>query len=188
MTTRWIVATACALLLGVVDAAGADVVRRYALVAGANQGGRERPTLRYAVSDAARFADHFGCERILHRDDVTSGTRDVEQQPTGPDVVELGPDLLFVPVPGHTRGSACLLWREKYLFTGDHLAWHRGEGRLHAFRGACWYDWGTQIESMRRLAELRFEWVLPGHGSPGYLPAERMKNAMVDLVAWMETR
>lgn len=48
--------TACALLLGVADTLGADVVRRYALVAGANQGGRDRPTLRYAVSDAARFA------------------------------------------------------------------------------------------------------------------------------------
>jgi hypothetical protein len=48
--------TACALVLGVADTLGADVVRRYALVAGANQGGRDRPTLRYAVSDAARFA------------------------------------------------------------------------------------------------------------------------------------
>ena len=28
----------------------------YALVAGANQGGRDRPALRFAVSDAARFA------------------------------------------------------------------------------------------------------------------------------------
>jgi len=48
--------TACALLLGFADTLGADVVRRYALVAGANQGGRDRPNLRYAVSDAARFA------------------------------------------------------------------------------------------------------------------------------------
>ena len=56
MTTRWTLAISLALLVGVADIAGADVVRRYALVAGANQGGRDRPILRYAVSDAARFA------------------------------------------------------------------------------------------------------------------------------------
>jgi hypothetical protein len=56
MTKRWIPAAAVALALGAHDADGADVVRRYALVAGANQGGRDRPTLRYAVSDAVRFA------------------------------------------------------------------------------------------------------------------------------------
>jgi len=47
---------ALAALVGGADTAGADVVQRYALVAGANQGGRDRPTLRYAVSDATRFA------------------------------------------------------------------------------------------------------------------------------------
>jgi hypothetical protein len=48
--------TTLALVLGIVPALGAEVVKRYALVAGANQGGRDRPTLRYAISDAARFA------------------------------------------------------------------------------------------------------------------------------------
>jgi hypothetical protein len=56
MTTGWKLLTAMAFLAGAADAAGADVVRRYALVAGANRGGRDRPTLRFAVSDAARFA------------------------------------------------------------------------------------------------------------------------------------
>jgi hypothetical protein len=56
MTTRWTAAVLAALFLGVADTAAADVVRRYALVAGANQGSGDRPTLRFAVSDAARFA------------------------------------------------------------------------------------------------------------------------------------
>jgi len=55
MTTLRLLTT-CALVLGVAGTSGADVVHRYALVAGANQGGRDRPTLRFAVSDAARFA------------------------------------------------------------------------------------------------------------------------------------
>ena len=56
MTTGWKLLTALAFLAGTADAAGADVVRRYALVTGANRGGPDRPTLRFAVSDAARFA------------------------------------------------------------------------------------------------------------------------------------
>jgi hypothetical protein len=55
MTTRMIF-TALALLVGLPGLLEAEFVRRYALVAGANQGGRDRPVLRYAVSDAARFA------------------------------------------------------------------------------------------------------------------------------------
>ncbi len=55
MTTRWTI-VALGLLVGIADAAGAAGVRRYALVAGANQGSHDRPTLRYAVSDAKRFA------------------------------------------------------------------------------------------------------------------------------------
>src|SRR5512143_4142037 len=38
------------------DALAAGIVQRYVLVAGANYGDRERPRLRYAVSDADRFA------------------------------------------------------------------------------------------------------------------------------------
>jgi glyoxylase-like metal-dependent hydrolase (beta-lactamase superfamily II) len=45
-------------------------------------------------------------------------------------------------VPGHTRGSACLLYRETYLFSGDHLDWNPKGNGLQAFREVCWYDWG----------------------------------------------
>ena len=55
MTTRWTIA-ALALLIGIGNVAGADGVRRYALVTGANEGGQDRATLRFAVSDAKRFA------------------------------------------------------------------------------------------------------------------------------------
>jgi glyoxylase-like metal-dependent hydrolase (beta-lactamase superfamily II) len=79
--------------------------------------------------------------------------------------VALAPDLLAVPVPGHTAGSAALIFRETYLFSGDHL-WGDAAGRLDASRAVCWFDWGEQARSMARLASFRFEWVLPGHGRP----------------------
>ncbi len=122
-------------------------------------------THRDDVADHARWAEAFGCERILHARDVTAGTRAVERRIEGDDPVPLADDLLAVPVPGHTAGSAALLVADTYLFTGDHL-WGDAAGRLGASRSVCWYDWATQVRSVERLAALEFEWVLPGHGRP----------------------
>ncbi len=54
--------------------------------------------------DHARYARRFGCE-VLHAADVGPVTRDVERYIEGADPVRLAPDLLAIPVPGHTRGS-----------------------------------------------------------------------------------
>ncbi|HUP60512.1 MAG TPA: MBL fold metallo-hydrolase [Thermoanaerobaculia bacterium] len=140
------------------------------------------------VADHAKFHERFGCERVLHRDDVRAATAAVEVQPRGSDPVEIDRDLLMIPTPGHTRGHAVFLYREKFLFTGDHLAWSPKRGHLYAFRSACWYSWSEQIESMKRLLDYRFEWVLPGHGRPVRLPAEEMRESLVRCVEWMRTR
>ena len=121
-------------------------------------------THRDDVADHQLFHRRFGCERILHAADVTRGTRDVERQLAGREPVAIGDDLLAIPVPGHTPGSAALLYRERFLFTGDHLWWSDELGRLHASRSVCWYSWPEQRRSLERLLDFRFEWVLPGHG------------------------
>jgi hypothetical protein len=56
---------------------------------------------------------------------------------------------------------------------------------VYAFSGACWYDWDVQIESMERLAEYRFEHILPGHSAPCRFPADDMRARMRDCVEWM---
>ena len=137
-------------------------------------------THRDDVADHARWADALGCARVLHARDVTAGTRGVERRIEGDAPVALAPDLLVVPVPGHTAGSAALLYRERYLFTGDHL-WGDAGGRLGASRGVCWHDWGEQTRSMARLLDLPFTWVLPGHGRPWR--AERPQAARTALAA-----
>src|SRR5437773_3855093 len=71
------------------------------------------------VADHEKFHQHFGCKRIIHRAD-TRGI-ETEQLLDGEEPVELDQDLLAIPVPGHTRGHVVLLYRNKYLFTGDHL-------------------------------------------------------------------
>ncbi len=137
------------------------------------------------VADHEKFHERFGCERVLHRDDVRTRTASVEIQPTGRDPITLNDGIVMIPTPGHTKGHAVFLYREKFLFTGDHLAWSNDRGHLYAFRSACWYSWSEQIESMERLLDYRFEWVLPGHGRPIHLPAADMRDELERCVAWM---
>ena len=142
-------------------------------------------THRDDVGDHARFAGHFGCERVLHAADVVQGTRDVERRIEGGEPVALDEDLLVIPTPGHTRGSMCLLFDEHFLFTGDHIAWSPALGQIYAFRGVCWYDWGELVRSVERLAAYRFEWILPGHGFRCRFDAEAMPGELARCLAWM---
>jgi glyoxylase-like metal-dependent hydrolase (beta-lactamase superfamily II)/ferredoxin len=142
-------------------------------------------THRDDVADHEKFRGHFGCERILHARDITAGTRGVERPIEGDEPVRLDDDLLVIPTPGHTRGSACLLHRDRFLFTGDHLAWSESRGHIYAFRSACWYDWKTLVRSTERLSAHSFEWILPGHGRRCYFPRERMPPEMEKALRWM---
>lgn len=128
------------------------------------------------VADHAAFRRRFGCDRIIHGADDHFGA----EIHLGDDPRELGPGLLAIPVPGHTRGSCALLVDETYLFTGDHL-W-ASEGHLEMGRGVCWYSWPEQKRSLRRLLDFSFEWVLPGHGRSLHLPAAEMR-AQVEAAA-----
>ena len=137
------------------------------------------------VADHEQFARRFGCTRVMHVDDIHESTQDVEMQVEGAEPVRIAPDLLFIPTPGHTRGSACLL-HDRFLFTGDHLAYSQTIGHLYAFRNAMWYRWSVQIESMKRLRGHSFEWVLPGHGRRHHADVPAMRESLEKCIAWME--
>ena len=150
-------------------------------------------THRDDVADHAKFHARFGCERVLHRADVGGDTRTVERQISGDGAVPLADDLVVIPVPGHTRGSAALWYRapggETFLFSGDHL-WASGDGEgLSASRGVCWYSWSKQTDSVERLLAHDFTWVLPGHGRRFHTDTdEEMRGALRSLVARMRAR
>jgi glyoxylase-like metal-dependent hydrolase (beta-lactamase superfamily II)/ferredoxin len=145
-------------------------------------------THRDDVADHAAFHRRFGCERVLHEDDITPATRSVEHPLRGREPIRLDDDLVAIPVPGHTRGHTVLLYRETYLFTGDHLAWSPERGRLEAFRDACWYSWEEQVGSMERLLDHRFEWVLPGHGWRYHATSAAVMRSEVErCLAWMRS-
>ncbi|BBD59886.1 hypothetical protein NIES2109_26770 [Nostoc sp. HK-01] len=139
------------------------------------------------VADHQKYAEHFQCERILHADDISGSTRNVEIQLTGVDPFALTSDLLIIPVPGHTKGHTVLLYKNKFLFTGDHLAWSENRQQLAAFRDHCWYSWSEQIKSMRNLANYTFEWILPGHGRRFHADVETMGQQMHKCIALMES-
>lgn len=142
-------------------------------------------THRDDVADQDKFARHFKASRVMHADD-NAARYGVEHVVEGSDAVRLG-DFLIIPTPGHTRGHAVLLYRDKYLFTGDHLAWSPARQTLTAFRGACWYSWEVQTRSMERLLDYRFDWVLPGHGRIHHDTPDRMHTHLEGCVAWMKS-
>lgn len=121
-------------------------------------------THRDDVADHAWYREELGCDRLIHKADLEEETASVERVVEGKDPVKIDEDLTAIPVPGHTRGSIALLYKERYLFTGDHLWYSPSRGGLIASRSVCWYSWAEQVRSVERLLDFRFEWVLPGHG------------------------
>jgi glyoxylase-like metal-dependent hydrolase (beta-lactamase superfamily II)/ferredoxin len=136
------------------------------------------------VADHEKYREHFGCRRVIHRAD--SRGIQTEELLDGGKPVSLDPDFLAIPVPGHTRGHVVYLYRNKFLFTGDHLAWSDNRHGLIAFRDVAWYSWREQTQSMKRLLGYRFEWVLPGHGRRAHEPEDVMHQSLINCIEWME--
>lgn len=142
-------------------------------------------THRDDVADHARFTKKFGCTRIMHAADGAANYA-VERIIEGEDAVSLDDDLTIIPTPGHTRGHMLLLYRNKFLFTGDHLAWSPARETLTAFRSVAWYSWPEQTRSMTKLRDYRFEWVLPGHGRIHQDLPDKMRAHLERCIDWMK--
>jgi glyoxylase-like metal-dependent hydrolase (beta-lactamase superfamily II)/ferredoxin len=136
-------------------------------------------THRDDVADAARYAAHFGAQRIIHHEDRRA-MPDAEIVIEGDEPRSFG-DVTIVPTPGHSRGS-CVLHYGTYLFSGDHVAWSRWTGKLRAHRTYS-YDYAQQLRSIERLTAYDFTWLLPGHGDRIRLEAEQMRAALHELAA-----
>ena len=133
------------------------------------------------VADSDIYAREFKAKRIIHLED-SSAVPDAEIKIKGYDPIALDRDLLIIPTPGHTRGHMVLLYKERFLFTGDHLAWSRRKKRLVAFRDYCWHSWEDLKRSMVRLLDFKFEWVLPGHGYRAKIRREEFERFVEELL------
>ncbi|AQK55216.1 Zn-dependent hydrolase, including glyoxylase [Zea mays] len=131
------------------------------------------------VADHRKWAEQLKCERIIHSGD---------------------PELLFPlskkkyarPYPSKKfnlidldLGSVCLYFKPlKVLFTGDHVAKSEESDDLNLFLMYSKQSVSLQLESIRKLLELEFEWLLPGHGYRIKYKDVRAKNvAMESLLA-----
>lgn len=144
-------------------------------------------THRDDIADHELFHAKFNCERVMHAAD-DAHRLGMEKLVEGEDELLLDKDLLLIPTPGHTRGHVVFLYRRKFLFTGDHLAWSPTRETLTAFPSVAWYSWAEQIRSMEKLAKYEFEWVLPGHGDMHRDSAANMRYHLGSCITWMKTR
>jgi len=105
--------------------------------------------------------------RVIHRFDAKGDTLGFESRLNGKGPWEIGDDVKVVYVPGHTLGSVAVLYRsavDSALFTGGHLGWSTS---LNMLSGDAEHNRGgieRQAESMRKLVEESFDWILPGVG------------------------
>jgi glyoxylase-like metal-dependent hydrolase (beta-lactamase superfamily II)/ferredoxin len=132
------------------------------------------------VADAEKYAARFGAKRIIHRADVEAAP-DAEWIIEGSDSLQVTPQFQIITVPGHTAGSMALLYRNRFLFTGDHLWWDSAQKRLAAPTRLVWRK-HVLMESIQKLLDYSFEWVLAGHGDRMRLPAEGMHAQLQALV------
>ena len=146
------------------------------------QGGISRIFLTHEddVADAGKYAAHFGAKRIIHRADAEA-MPDAEWVIDGDDDAELSSGFMAIPVPGHTAGSMALLYREKFLFSGDHLWWNPQSKSLGAPTRLVWRK-RVLVDSIQKLLDYRFEWVLAGHGDRVRLSVEEMRDHVRALV------
>eukprot|EP00262_Sarcandra_glabra_P009895 TRINITY_DN2471_c0_g1_i2.p1 TRINITY_DN2471_c0_g1~~TRINITY_DN2471_c0_g1_i2.p1 ORF type:complete len:350 (-),score=32.86 TRINITY_DN2471_c0_g1_i2:561-1610(-) len=138
------------------------------------------------VGDHEKWSKRLNCDRIIHSEEVQASTADVEMKLYGKGPWSLGSDFEIIFTPGHTEGSICLLYKPlKVLFTGDHLARSRESG-LSIFEKYNWYSVTMQVECVRKLLDIDFEWILPGHGRRMEFKDTHEKNSA--LKAFLATK
>jgi len=133
------------------------------------------------VADSIKYARRFGARQLIHRADAAAAP-EADWLIEGHALVQVGPQFKVIPVPGHTAGSMALLYDDRFLFTGDHLWWDPQSRTLEAPEHLVWN--ATLLhESIARLLDIDFEWVLAGHGDRIQLPVADMHAHLGALLA-----
>jgi glyoxylase-like metal-dependent hydrolase (beta-lactamase superfamily II)/ferredoxin len=140
-------------------------------------------THRDDVADAGSYATKLNANRIIHIEDIESQPH-AEMILEGLNPLTLDNDFIIIPTPGHTEGHCMLLYKNKYLFSGDVLTanfrYHEG---LEVWPPLyCWYSWGEQIKSLERLQKYDFERILPAHGRRYSCDPSKMKEQLANVI------
>lgn len=140
-------------------------------------------THRDDVADAGSYATKLNANRIIHINDIAAEPH-AEMILEGLNPLTLDNDFIVIPTPGHTSGHCMLLYKNKYLFSGDvFTANFRFQGLETWPPLYCWYSWEEQTKSIERLQKYDFEWILPAHGRRYHRTKEEMKNELANAIA-----
>lgn len=138
------------------------------------------------VADAHKYAKHFSAKRIIHKlEQHAQKDAEIILEGESENIIDQA-KIIFTP--GHTHGHLVMLWRDRYLFSGDHIAWLPRINRLGSFNDYCWHSWQEQIRSVEKLEALKnVEWVFPGHGKWKQIPQGEFPTMIATAVDWMKT-
>lgn len=140
-------------------------------------------THRDHAAHGRQYADRFGARLWIHQGDLAAAP-DADQVIRGTDPVPVADGVTAYPLPGHTEGSVLYVADEKYCFSGDSVYWSRTDADLAVAENVTWYSITELAASLARtVGQLRFEWLLPGHGDRRRLPAPEMRERLERLAA-----
>jgi glyoxylase-like metal-dependent hydrolase (beta-lactamase superfamily II) len=86
--------------------------------------------------------------------------------------------LTVIHTPGHTDGSICLYLPNRALFVGDALLTN-DERELSLPRKSMSMDMNLVVKSIRKISQLEYSLLLPGHGPPIEKNASTMTKEFV---------
>ena len=143
------------------------------------------------VPDVAKIKSRFGCQIGCHADTVPmisdpeffrSFGFELEIEPAEPDFLVAatpscrlaGAEFEVLDVPGHSPGSLCFHWRDRELLIGGDVLFAGGVGRwdLPGGNGELLFH-GIKTKLFPLGDNVT---VLPGHGPPTTIGAERRTN------------
>lgn len=148
------------------------------------------------VADHSKWQKRFPeAKRIVHSLEAVSGNLqacEIQLQGEGPWDLEGHTidssasdeeDIEIVFTPGHTNGHACLFHKpSSSLFSGDHLSQDANDPEhLMIFHDFNWFSIDQQVQSVRKLRDLPWIHLFPGHGRQMHFKDLDHKRAIMDL-------
>lgn len=134
------------------------------------------------VGEAAKYAEKFGAEVIIHQADVDAYPN-ASVVLAGVENIDFSDDFLIIPTPGHTEGHCVLIYKGKFLFSGDTLKFNRFTQRIESWEPDwTWYSSVEQAKSLAKLIDSGCQWLLCTHGQRVKLSKEEMSRQLAEAV------
>ncbi|MDD9898192.1 MAG: MBL fold metallo-hydrolase [Candidatus Melainabacteria bacterium] len=141
------------------------------------------------LADHQKFHEHFGAQRIIHHKELCDRIPNAEiviEHDYHSKLEDSEDELAIIHAPGHTAGHLLLNYKRQFLFSGDHISYSARLNQLISWKRYCQYSWDKQIESVEKLIEYYWAWLLPGHGRRIKAHPEAYKLHIEQLVEWMK--